>query len=32
MNELTLLGLVSGGIILGVLILVKIIERRMKNE
>ena len=32
MNELTLLGLVSGGIILGVLILVKIIERKRKNE
>ncbi len=30
MNELTLLGLVGGGIILGVLILVKIIERKMK--
>ena len=31
MDDLTLLGLVGGGIILGVLILVKIIERKMKN-
>ncbi len=32
MNEMTLFGLVSGGIILSVLILVKIIERKMKND
>ncbi len=30
MNEMTLFGLVIGGIILVVLILVKIIERKMK--
>ncbi len=32
MNEITLFGLVSGIIIAGVLILVLIIERRIKNE
>lgn len=30
MNDMVLFGLVSGGIILGVLILVKIMEREMK--
>ncbi len=30
MNEITLFGLVTGGIILAVLILVKIMERKMK--
>ncbi len=32
MNEITLFGLVTGGIILAVLIFVLIIERKMKNE